>query len=49
LLSFQSPLSSWQEAWLQAGRHDVGEVAESYILICRQKERELGNRGYLDF
>ena len=24
-----SPLSSWQEAWRHAGKHDAREVAES--------------------
>jgi hypothetical protein len=34
-LQFQrvSSLSSWGGAWWQAGRHSVGEVSESYIVI----------------
>lgn len=29
---------------MAAGRHGAGEVAESYILIYRQKERREGGR-----
>lgn len=28
----------WQRKWLQAGRHGIGEIAESHILV--QKHRE---------
>lgn len=40
LLTIQrfSSLLSWREAWWQAGRHGIGEVAESYILISRATE-----------
>lgn len=42
-----SSLSSWWGGWQQADRHRTGEVAESYIVIQRQKEereREEGGR-----
>lgn len=42
-LQFQKfrPLSSWEEAWQQAGRHSAGEGAEFYIQIHRQQGKRL--------
>lgn len=38
--SFLGTLLSQQGAWWHAGTHGAGEIAERYILICRQRMRD---------